>query len=199
MGRVQGATEAEEITKATNMTITKTDIDGVLIVDPTVYGDSRGYFFESFNEREFQRLTGLTVHFVQDNESRSGYGVVRGLHFQRAPYAQSKLVRVVEGEVLDVALDIRPGSPTYGRHVAVRLSAESHRQLFLPKGMAHGFAVLSPVAVFQYKCDAFYHPEAEGAVAWNDPALAIDWQVPAEKVVLSDKDRHHPLLKDLVQ
>lgn len=199
MGRVQGATEAEEITKATNMTITKTDIDGVLIVDPTVYGDSRGYFFESFNEREFQRLTGLTVHFVQDNESRSGYGVVRGLHFQRAPYAQSKLVRVVEGEVLDVALDIRPGSPTYGRHVAVRLSGESHRQLFLPKGMAHGFAVLSPVAVFQYKCDAFYHPEAEGAVAWDDPALAIDWQVPAEKVVLSDKDRHHPMLKDLVQ
>ena len=181
------------------MTITKTDIDGVLIVDPTVYGDSRGYFFESFNEREFQSLTGLAVHFVQDNESRSGYGVVRGLHFQKAPYAQSKLVRVVEGEVLDVALDIRVGSPTYGRHVAVRLSAESHRQLFLPKGMAHGFAVLSPVAVFQYKCDAFYHPEAEGAVAWDDPALAIDWQVPAEKVVLSDKDRHHPLLKDLVQ
>lgn len=199
MGRVQGATEAEEITKATNMTITKTDIDGVLIVDPTVYGDSRGYFFESFNEREFQSLTGLAVHFVQDNESRSSYGVVRGLHFQKAPYAQSKLVRVVEGEVLDVAVDIRPGSPTYGRHVAVRLSGESHRQLFLPKGMAHGFAVLSPVAVFQYKCDDFYHPEAEGAVAWDDPALAIDWQVPARSVVLSDKDRRHPMLKDLVQ
>ncbi len=179
------------------MTITKTDIPGVLIVDPTVYGDSRGYFFESFNEREFRELTGFKVHFVQDNESRSTYGVVRGLHFQRPPYAQSKLVRVVEGEVLDVAVDIRPNSPTYGRHVAVRLSAESHRQFFIPKGLAHGFSVLSPVAVFQYKCDAFYHPESEGAVAWNDPELGIDWQLPAESIVLSEKDQHHPLLKDL--
>lgn len=179
------------------MTITRTEIPDVLIVDPTVYGDARGYFFESFNERTFRDLTGLEVHFVQDNESRSCYGVVRGLHFQRPPYAQSKLVRVVEGEVLDVAVDLRPGSATYGRHVAVRLGAENHRQLFLPKGMAHGFAVLSPVAVFQYKCDAFYHPEAEGAVAWDDPALGIDWQLPAEAVILSEKDKHHPLLNEL--
>ncbi|MBR3528614.1 MAG: dTDP-4-dehydrorhamnose 3,5-epimerase [Bacteroidales bacterium] len=180
------------------MEIKKTDIDGVLIVEPTVYGDARGYFFESFNEREFLSKTGLQVHFVQDNESRSCYGVVRGLHFQRPPYAQSKLVRVVVGEVLDVAVDIRKGSPTYGHYVAVRLSADSHRQFFLPQGMAHGFSVLSDVAVFQYKCDQFYEPSAEDAIAWDDPQLHIDWQVPHDKVILSEKDKHHTCLKDFV-
>ena len=176
------------------MEIIKTDIPGVLIIEPTVYGDARGYFFESFNDREFRDKSGFKVHFVQDNESRSTYGVVRGLHFQRPPHAQSKLVRVVEGEVLDVAVDIRPNSATFGKYVAVRLSAESHRQFFIPKGFAHGFSVLSEVAVFQYKCDDFYHKESEGAIAWNDPELAIDWQLPAEAIILSEKDsRNQPL------
>ena len=165
-------------------------------MEPKVFGDARGYFFESFNEREFKELTGIDVHFVQDNESKSCYGVVRGLHFQRPPYAQSKLVRVVEGEVLDVAVDIRRGSPTYGHYVAVRLDAASHRQFFLPKGMAHGFSVLSENAVFQYKCDNFYEPSSEDALAWDDPQLAIDWLVDSEKVILSEKDKHHGLLKD---
>ena len=178
------------------MEIIKTDIQGVLIVEPTVYGDARGYFFESFNEREFREKSGFKVHFVQDNESRSTYGVVRGLHFQRPPHAQSKLVRVVEGEVLDVAVDIRPNSATFGKYVAVRLSAECHRQFFIPKGFAHGFSVLSDTAVFQYKCDDFYNKESEGAIAWNDPQLAIDWQLPAEAVILSEKDSHHPLLDE---
>ena len=178
------------------MEIKKTAIDGVLIVEPKVFGDERGYFFESFNEREFLEKSGLDVHFVQDNESRSCYGVVRGLHFQRPPYAQSKLVRVVVGEVLDVAVDIRQGSPTYGHYVAVRLTADSHRQFFLPQGMAHGFSVLSDVAVFQYKCDQFYEPSSEDAIAWDDPQLAIDWMVDKERVILSEKDKHHICLKD---
>ena len=178
------------------MNVIKTDIEGVVIIEPRVFGDARGYFFESYNARDFAEVAEVT--FVQDNESRSCYGVVRGLHFQRPPYAQSKLVRVVEGRVLDVAVDIRRGSPTYGRHVAAELSAENHRQFFLPRGMAHGFAVLSETAVFQYKCDNLYHPEAEGALAWDDPTLAIDWQVPSGKVILSDKDRHHPLFKDFI-
>ena len=181
------------------MQIVKTEIPGVLIVEPDVYGDERGYFFESFNEREFREKSGFKVHFVQDNESRSSYGVVRGLHFQRPPHAQSKLVRVVQGEVLDVAVDIRPNSPTYGKHVAVRLTAESHRQFFIPKGFAHGFSVLSDVAVFQYKCDNFYAPESEGAIAWDDPELGIDWQVPAEQIILSEKDKNHPRLAELVR
>jgi len=176
------------------MQIEKTDIEGVLIVHPQVFGDSRGYFFESFNERAFRDATGYDVHFVQDNESKSCYGVVRGLHFQRPPYAQSKLVRVVKGRVLDVAVDLRRTSPTYGKHVSVLLSGEDHCQLFLPHGMAHGFSVLSPEAVFQYKCDNFYEPSSEGAVAWDDPDLNIDWQVPASDVILSDKDRRHPRL-----
>ena len=163
-----------------------------MIVEPRVFGDQRGYFFESFNARDFREQTGIDIHFVQDNESRSCYGVVRGLHFQLPPYAQSKLVRVVEGCVLDVAVDIRLGSPTYGHHVAVELSTDNKRQFFMPKGFAHGFAVLSDIAVFQYKCDEYYHPEAEGALAWDDPTLAIDWHLPADKVILSDKDRHHP-------
>lgn len=178
------------------MNVIKTDIEGVVIIEPRVFGDARGYFFESYNARDFAEVADVT--FVQDNESRSCYGVVRGLHFQKPPYAQSKLVRVVEGRVLDVAVDIRRGSPTYGRHVAAELSADNHRQFFLPQGMAHGFAVLSETAVFQYKCDNLYHPESEGALAWDDPTLAIDWQLPTDKVILSDKDRHHPSFKDFI-
>lgn len=180
------------------MNIIRTNIDGVLIVEPRVFGDARGYFFESYNARDFHEQTGIDVTFVQDNESSSSYGVVRGLHFQKPPYTQSKLVRVVEGTVLDVAVDIRKGSATYGQHVAVELSADNKRQLFLPKGMAHGFAVLSERAVFQYKCDEYYHPEAEGAIAWNDPTLAIDWKIESSKVLLSDKDRKHPMFNDFV-
>ncbi len=179
------------------MEIIKTEIPGVLIIEPAVYGDERGYFFESFNEKEFKAKSGFKVHFVQDNESKSRYGVVRGLHFQKPPFAQSKLVRVVKGEVLDVAVDIRPNSETFGKYVAVRLTAESHRQFFIPKGFAHGFAVLSEEAVFQYKCDNFYNPDSEGAIAWNDPDLAIDWQLPADKIILSEKDRNHPRLKEI--
>lgn len=180
------------------MTIVKTDINGVFVVEPRVFGDSRGYFFESFNQRDFAQQTGINVTFVQDNESCSHYGVVRGLHFQMPPYAQSKLVRVVEGRVLDVAVDIRRNSSTYGRHVAVELSADNKRQFFLPKGFAHGFAVLSETAIFQYKCDEYYHPEAEGAIAWDDPTLAIDWNVAAADVLLSEKDRHHQQFNDFV-
>ena len=178
------------------MNIIKTDIEGVLIVEPRVFGDARGYFFESFNARDFRQQTGMDIQFVQDNESRSSRGVVRGLHFQMPPYAQAKLVRVVEGCVLDVAVDIRAGSPTYGHHVSVELSADNKRQFFLPKGFAHGFAVLSETAVFQYKCDEYYHPEAEGAIAWNDPTLAIDWHIEKGHALLSDKDSRHPLFKD---
>ena len=178
------------------MNIIKTDIEGPVIVEPRIFGDARGYFFESYSARDFAQVA--EVAFVQDNESRSCYGVVRGLHFQRPPYAQAKLVRVVEGRVLDVAVDIRRGSPTYGRHTAVELTGENHRQFFIPQGFAHGFAVLSETALFQYKCDEFYHPESEGALAWDDPTLAIDWRLPAADVVLSDKDRHHPSFKDFV-
>lgn len=174
------------------MNIIKTDIEGPFIVEPRVFGDARGYFFESFSVRDFAAATGLNITFVQDNESRSTYGVVRGLHFQLPPYAQSKLVRVVEGVVLDVAVDIRRDSATYGQHITVELSADNKRQLFIPKGFAHGFAVLSEMAVFQYKCDEYYHPEAEGAIAWDDPSLAIDWHIPADAILLSEKDRHHP-------
>lgn len=180
------------------MNIQKTAIDGVYIIEPRLFGDNRGYFFESFNEKEFNEKVG-NVKFVQDNESRSCYGVVRGLHYQKPPFAQSKLVRVVRGRVLDVAVDIRKGSPTFGQHVAVELTAENHLQFFLPKGMAHGFSVLSEDAVFQYKCDSFYAPQSEGALAWDDPDLNIDWRVPADKVILSEKDRHHPLLKDVAE
>lgn len=178
------------------MEVIKTEIDGVLIIEPKVFGDHRGYFFESFNEREFALKTGQELHFVQDNESKSCYGVVRGLHFQKGNKAQAKLVRVIKGRVLDVAVDIRPDSPTFGKYVSAELTAENHRQFFIPKGFAHGFAVLSPEVVFQYKCDEFYCPEAEGAIAWDDPDLAIDWKLPAEDVILSDKDRRHPNLKD---
>ncbi len=182
------------------MEVIKTDIDGVLIIEPKVYGDRRGYFFESFSQREFDEkvapVLGYTVVFVQDNESMSSYGVMRGLHFQRPPYTQSKLVRCVKGAVLDVAVDIRKGSPTYGKHVAVELTEDNHRQFFIPKGFAHGFAVLSEMALFQYKCDEFYHPESDGGINILDESLEINWQIPITKANLSEKDAKHLLLKD---
>ena len=182
------------------MNVIQTDIKGVLIIEPKVFGDARGYFFESFSQREFdEKVTPILVHtinFVQDNESLSSYGVMRGLHFQRAPFTQSKLVRCVKGAVLDVAVDIRKGSPTYGQHVAVELTEDNHRQFFGPRGFAHGFAVLSETAVFQYKCDEFYHPEADGGISIIDDSLGIDWRIPTDKALLSDKDTKHSLLKD---
>lgn len=178
-----------------SMNIIETSIEGVVVIEPKVFGDHRGYFFESFSQKDFCEKV-RQVSFVQDNESKSCYGVVRGLHFQKPPHAQSKLVRVVKGAVLDVAVDIRKGSPTFGQHVAVELSEENHRQLFIPRGFAHGFAVLTDEVVFQYKCDNFYAPQSEGAIAWDDPDLGIDWRIPADKVVLSAKDMAHPRLKD---
>lgn len=178
------------------MNVIKTVIDGVFILEPRLFEDARGYFFESFNQREFEEKVAPVV-FVQDNESKSSYGVVRGLHYQKPPYTQSKLVRVVKGAVLDVAVDVRKGSPTFGQHVAVELTGENHRQFFIPRGFLHGFSVLSEEVVFQYKCDNFYAPASEGAVAWDDPDLGIDWRIPAEQVILSEKDRHHPRLKDV--
>ena len=177
------------------MEIIKTPIEGLLIIEPRVFKDARGYFFESFSQREFDAKV-RPIQFVQDNESMSTYGVMRGLHFQRPPYAQSKLVRCVKGKALDVAVDIRKGSPTYGQHVAVELSEDNHRQFFIPHGFAHGFAVLSDVAVFQYKCDNFYHPDADGGISIKDPSLGIDWSIPTEYAILSDKDTRHPCLKD---
>ena len=179
------------------MNVIKTDIDGLVVIEPRVFGDSRGYFFESFSERDFKREV-ADVDFVQDNESKSSYGVVRGLHFQRPPYAQAKLVRVVKGKVLDVAVDLRKESPTFGRYVAMELSEENHRQMFIPRGFAHGFSVLSEEVIFQYKCDNYYAPQSEGAVAWDDPDLDIDWKIPAGKVLLSEKDKKHPRLKDIL-
>ena len=177
------------------MEVIKTAIEGVVIIEPRIFKDARGYFFESFSQREFEEKVGK-INFVQDNESMSSYGVMRGLHFQRPPFTQAKLVRCVRGAVLDVAVDIRRGSPTYGQHVAVELTEENHRQFFIPQGFAHGFAVLSDVAVFQYKCDNPYAPESEGAIAWNDPSLGIDWRLAPEDVVLSPKDSAHPLLSE---
>ena len=178
------------------MKVIKTKIDGLVIIEPKLFVDERGYFFESFNQRDFISAVG-NVTFVQDNESKSSYGVLRGLHFQLPPYSQSKLVRVIEGKVLDVAVDLRKSSPTYGQYDSVELTADNHRQLYIPKGFAHGFVVLSQQAVFQYKCDEFYHPEAEGAIAWNDPTINIDWQIPAEDIILSAKDKSHPMLHDI--
>ena len=175
--------------------VIETEIPGVLIIEPKIFGDSRGYFYESYSQRDFEAKVGR-VKFVQDNQSFSHYGVLRGLHFQNPPYTQSKLVRVIQGKVVDVAVDIRKGSPTYGKYVAVELTGVNHRQFFIPKGFAHGFVVLSETALFQYKCDEFYHPEAEGAIMWNDPDLAIEWPVNAEDIELSEKDKHHPFLKD---
>ncbi len=182
------------------MEIIRTDIEGVLIIEPKVFGDKRGYFFESFSQREFDEkvapILGYSVRFVQDNESCSTFGVMRGLHFQRPPFTQAKLVRCVSGSVLDVAVDIRRGSPTFGRSVCAELTGENHRQFFIPKGFAHGFVVLSDTAVFQYKCDEFYHPEADGGISILDSSLGIDWRIPVGKAILSDKDTRHPLLKD---
>ena len=207
------------------MEVIKTAIDGVLVIEPKVFGDKRGYFFESFSQREFDEkvtpILGHKINFVQDNESMSSYGVMRGLHFQRPPYTQSKLVRCVKGAVLDVAVDIRKGSPTYGQHVACLLTGRDEEgariakeygdsltanhstltakvglQFFVPRGFAHGFAVLSETAVFQYKCDEFYHPEADGGISILDDSLGIDWRIPTEKANLSDKDTKHALLKD---
>ena len=177
------------------MEIIQTNIEGVVIIEPRIFKDDRGYFFESFSQREFEEKVCKTT-FVQDNESKSSYGVLRGLHFQKPPFAQSKLVRVIKGVVLDVAVDIRKGSPTFGQYVSVELTGENHRQFFIPRGFAHGFSVLSEEVIFQYKCDNFYSPQSEGAIAWNDPDLNIDWRIPAEKVVLSEKDSKHPRLKD---
>ncbi len=178
------------------MEIIETAIPDVVIIRPKLFGDSRGYFFESYSQRDFDRLV-RPVHFVQDNESRSCYGVVRGLHFQNGRDSQSKLLRVVSGRVLDVAVDVRVGSPTFGRHVAVELSGENHLQLFIPRGFAHGFSVLSDEVVFQYKCDNFYAPASEGAVAWDDPDLGIDWGIRPADAVLSSKDAAHPRLRDI--
>ena len=178
------------------MEVIKTAIDGVLIIEPRIWGDDRGYFFESFNAKEFADKTGKEITFVQDNESKSRFGVLRGLHYQLPPFAQSTLVGVVKGIVLDVAVDIRKGSPTYGRHVMCELTETNHRQFFVPKGMAHGFVVLSDEAVFQYKCDDFYHPEAEGGIAWDDPDIAIQWPISELEISLSERDKHHPSFKD---
>lgn len=205
------------------MKVIKTKIDGLVIIEPQLFVDERGYFFESFNKRDFTSAVG-NVTFVQDNESKSSYGVLRGLHFQKPPFAQNKLVRCVKGAVLDVAVDIRKESPTYGQYVECLLCAHDEegtriakkyaghnfncqlstfncqlgQQLYIPKGFAHGFVVLSQQAVFQYKCDEFYHPEAEGAIAWNDPVINIDWQIPAEDIILSAKDKIHPMLQDFI-
>ena len=183
------------------MEILKTKIEGLYIIEPKVFGDNRGYFFESFSQREFDEkvalpLFGKPIVFVQDNESMSSYGVMRGLHFQAPPFTQSKIVRCVKGAVLDVAVDIRKGSPTYGQHVAVELTEENHRQFFISRGFAHGFAVLSETAVFQYKCDEFYHPEVDGGISILDESLRIDWRIPTDKAILSEKDTKHALLKD---
>lgn len=179
------------------MEIIKTKLDGVVIIEPKIFRDSRGYFFESFSQREFEEKV-CKINFVQDNESMSSYGVMRGLHFQRPPFTQAKLVRCVKGAVLDVAVDIRKDSPTYGQHVAVELTEDNHCQMFIPHGFAHGFSVLSETAVFQYKCDQFYHPESDAGISILDKSLGIDWRIPTDKSILSDKDTRHPLFKDFV-
>lgn len=178
------------------MEIIKTDIEGLIIIKPQIFKDSRGYFFESFSQREFNEKV-TPIQFVQDNESCSSYGVMRGLHFQKPPYSQSKLVRCVKGSVLDVAVDIRKGSPTYGKHVAVELSAENHLQFFIPKGFAHGFAVLSEEAIFQYKCDEFYTPQSEGGIQLMDESLGINWPISADDAIISDKDKKYPKLSEI--
>lgn len=181
------------------MNIIKTALEGVLVIEPMVFGDDRGYFYESFNAKRFQEQTGIEVNFIQDNESKSKYGVVRGLHFQLGEYAQAKLVHVAKGRILDIAVDIRKKSPTFGQYIAVELSDINHRQLFIPRGFAHGFSVLSEDAVFQYKCDNYYNPQSERGILWNDPLIGIDWQLPVSDIILSEKDKKHPLLKDLCE
>ena len=179
------------------MEVIKTDIEGLIVIQPRIFNDARGYFFESFSQREFEEKVG-PIRFVQDNESKSTRGVLRGLHFQNPPYTQAKLVSCTKGRVLDVAVDLRIGSPTYGKWFSVELSEENHRQFYIPRGFAHGFSVLSEQAVFTYKCDNLYHPEAEGGLLLSDPDVAIDWQVPEDKRVISEKDTKHPLFKDLI-
>jgi len=179
------------------MELIKTDIEGVVILEPRIFRDARGYFFESFLASEFEEKVSRTT-FVQDNESCSTYGVIRGLHFQKPPFTQAKLVRVIKGAVLDVTVDLRKSSPTYGKHVAVELTEDNHRQLFIPHGFAHGFAVLSDEVLFQYKCDNYYAPQSERGILWNDPDLQIDWRIPLDKVVLSEKDKRYPKLKDYI-
>ena len=177
------------------MEVLKTLIDGVVIIEPRLFKDGRGYFFESFNQKEFEEKVCKTT-FVQDNESKSSYGVIRGLHFQKPPFGQSKLVRVVKGAVLDVAVDIRKGSPTFGQHVSVELTEDNHRQFFIPRGFAHGFSVLTDEVIFQYKCDNFYAPQADGCICIKDESLGIDWRIPMDKALLSEKDIKHPCLED---
>lgn len=177
------------------MNYIKTELDGVYIIEPKLFGDNRGYFFESFRQNEFEKNVFKTT-FVQDNESMSTYGVLRGLHYQKPPFSQSKLIKVVKGTILDVSVDMRSYSPTFGKHICVELSEKNHRQLFIPRGFAHGFVVLSQEAVFQYKCDNYYAPQSEGAIIWNDPTLAIDWQISKKDIILSEKDKHHPTFKD---
>ena len=179
------------------MKVIEKEIEGVVILEPQIFGDERGYFFESFSLKRFEEEVSKTV-FVQDNESKSKYGVLRGLHYQLPPYTQAKLVRVVKGTVLDVAVDIRKGSPTFGKYVAAELSEENKRQFFLPKGLAHGFVVLSEEAIFQYKCDEYYAPGHEGAIRFDDPDLGIDWRLPLKDIILSEKDKKHPRLRDAV-
>lgn len=177
------------------MNIIKTQLDGVVLIEPKIFNDSRGYFFESFSEAKFEQEV-CNTRFIQDNESKSTYGVLRGLHYQRHPYSQSKLVRVVTGTVLDVAVDIRKGSPTFGQYVSAVLSAENKMMMFIPRGFAHGFLVLTPDCVFSYKCDNYYNPASEASIIWNDPAINIDWQIPEKDIILSDKDKMHPRLND---
>lgn len=179
------------------MEIIKTNIEGVVIIEPRIFRDARGYFFESFSQKEFDEKV-MPIRFVQDNESMSTYGVMRGLHYQKMPYTQSKLVRCTKGKVLDVVVDIRKGSPTFGQHVTVELSEENHRQFFIPRGFAHGFAVLSEIAVFQYKCDNFYAPQADAGIQLRDEELGIDWKIPTSEAILSEKDLKHPFLRDAV-
>ena len=179
------------------MKVIKTKLEGVVIIEPQVFFDDRGYFFESFSQQRFNEQV-APITFIQDNESKSSYGVLRGLHFQKPPFAQSKLVRVVKGMVLDVAVDLRKGSPTFGQYESVVLSEENKRQFFIPQGFAHGFAVLSEEAIFQYKCDNYYAPQSEGSVRWNDPTIAIDWQLPEKDIILSAKDEKAPLLSQLI-
>lgn len=178
------------------MEIIKTPIEGVVIIKPKVFNDARGYFYESYNKKAFDEALGREVNFVQDNQSKSSKGVMRGLHFQRPPFTQAKLVRCVKGRVIDVAVDIRKGSPTYGQHVAVELTEDNHLQFFVPRGFAHGFAVLSDEAIFQYKCDNYYAPEADGGISIEDDSFGIDWKIAVEDAILSDKDKKHPLFKD---
>lgn len=178
------------------MEVNRTEINGLSIIKPKIFEDERGYFFESFSVREFEEKVCKTV-FVQDNESKSQYGVLRGLHFQIPPFEQAKLVRVVKGRVLDVAVDIRKDSPTFTKYFSLELSEENKLQLFIPRGFAHGFAVLSSEVIFQYKCDNYYSPMHERAIRWNDPHLNIDWRLPAEEIILSEKDKNNPLLCDI--